>query len=92
MGDEGLQGSETAKLHHKVQRQQSFITSADAKLSSESVKGAPLPLEGIDHVHGSHSLPLGMLSVGDGIPDDILQEDLEQTQVVNRKVPNIQLP
>ena len=36
-----------------------------------------MPLEGIDDIHGSDSLPLGMLGVGDRITDDILQEDLE---------------
>ena len=48
-------------------------------LTSESVQGAALPLEGIDHIHGGDSLPLGMLGVGDGIPDDILQEDLQDS-------------
>ncbi len=45
-----------------------------AGLTSESVEGAALPLEGVDDVHGSHGLPLGVLSVGDSIPDDILKE------------------
>jgi len=48
-------------------------------LASESVQGAALPLEGIDHIHGGDSLPLGVLSVGDSIPDDVLQEDLEDS-------------
>jgi hypothetical protein len=48
-------------------------------LTSESVQGASLPLEGVDHIHGSHSLPLGVLSVGDGIPDDVLKEYLEDS-------------
>ena len=38
-----------------------------------------MPLEGIDNIHGGDSLPLGMLSVGDSVTDDILQEDLEDT-------------
>ena len=46
-------------------------------LTSESVEGAALPLEGVDDVHGGDGLPLGVLSVGDGIPDDVLKEDLE---------------
>ncbi len=45
-----------------------------AGLISKSVKGAALPLEGVDDVHGSDGLPLGMLSVSDSIPDDILKE------------------
>ena len=46
-------------------------------LASESVQGATLALEGINDVHGSHSLAASMLSVGDSITDDVLEEDLE---------------
>ena len=68
---------------YKVQRKQSFITSADVQghrdvqLSSKAVEGPALPLEGVHHVHGSDSLPLGMLSVGDSVPNDVLQEHLD---------------
>ena len=48
-------------------------------LSTESVQGASLPLEGVDHIHGGDGLPLGVLGVGDGIPDDVLKEDLEDS-------------
>ena len=48
-------------------------------LTSESVEGTSLPLEGIDHIHGSDGLPLGVFCVGDGIPDDVLKEHLEDT-------------
>ena len=48
-------------------------------LTSESVEGTALPLEGIDHVHGGDGLPLGVLGVGDGIPDDVLEEHLENS-------------
>merc|ERR1719289_645042 len=50
-----------------------------AELSSKAIQGPALPLQGIHHVHGSHSLPLGMFSVGHGVTDDILQENLENT-------------
>ena len=73
-------------MAYKVQRKQSFITSADVQghirdvqLSSKVVEGPALPLEGVHHVHGSDSLPLGVLSVGDGVLDGIFQEDLENT-------------
>ena len=56
-------------LHHMIQK----------CLTSESVQSAALPLEGIDNIHGSDSLPLGVLSVGDSIPDDVLKENLEDT-------------
>ena len=48
-------------------------------LSSESVEGTSLPLESIDNIHGGDSLPLGVFSVGDSVPDDILQENLENS-------------
>ena len=48
-------------------------------LTSESVQGMSLPLEGIDIVHGGDSLPLGVFGVGDDVPDDILKEDLENS-------------
>ena len=47
-------------------------------LTSESVEGTSLPLEGIDDIHGSDSLPLGVLGVGDSISDDVLQEHLHK--------------
>ena len=49
------------------------------RLSSETVQSLALALEGIDNVQGSHSFALGVLGVGDGITDDVLEEDLEDT-------------
>ena len=48
-------------------------------LTSESVQSTSLPLQGVDHVHGSDSLPLGVLGVSDSVTDDILKEHLEDT-------------
>jgi hypothetical protein len=48
-------------------------------LTSESVQGTSLPLEGIDHIHGGDGLPLGVFGVGDGIPDDVLEEHLQDS-------------
>ena len=45
--------------------------------ASKAVEGLSLPLESVDNVHGGHGLPLGVLSVGDSIADNILQEDLQ---------------
>ena len=50
-----------------------FLQRAD--LSSESVKGTSLTLEGIDDIHSGDSLPLGVFGVGDGVPDHVLKED-----------------
>ncbi|KFV82686.1 hypothetical protein N308_05174, partial [Struthio camelus australis] len=46
-------------------------------LAAEAVEGASLALERVDHVHGRDRLALGVLRVGDGVADDVLQEDLE---------------
>ena len=48
-------------------------------LTAESVKGASLPLESIDNVHGCHSPSLGVLCVGDCVTDHVLQEHLENS-------------
>jgi hypothetical protein len=48
-------------------------------LGAESVEGFALFLQSIDHIHGSHCLAASMLSVGDSVADDFLQEDLEAT-------------
>jgi hypothetical protein len=49
------------------------------RLTSETVKGLSLTLEGVDNVHGGDGLTTGVLSVGDRVTDDILEEDLEDT-------------
>merc|ERR1719192_2141040 len=46
-------------------------------LASEAVQGASLPLQSIDDIHGSDGLPLGVLGVGDRVPDHVLKEHLE---------------
>merc|ERR1719187_2425888 len=71
-------------LHHLNQRKMKWCHLQDHKcrkvrLSSEAIEGPALPLQGIHHVHGGHSLPLSMLSVGHSITDDILQENLQNT-------------
>ena len=48
-------------------------------LTSETVQGLALALEGVHNVHGRDSLATGMLGVGDRVTDDILKEDLEDT-------------
>ena len=52
---------------------------SEAGLASETVEGLALTLEGVDDVHGRHSLAAGMLGVGDRVTDDVLEEDLEDT-------------
>ena len=46
-------------------------------LAAEAVQGAALALERVDDVHGGDRLSAGVLRVGDGVADDVLEEDLE---------------
>ena len=47
------------------------------RLLAKAVEGAALALEGVADVHGRDSLAASVLSVGDGVADDGLQERLE---------------
>ena len=49
------------------------------RLATETVEGTALPLEGVDDVEGGDGLALGVLSVGDCVADDTLEESLEDT-------------
>jgi len=46
-------------------------------LASESVDGSALSLESVDDVEGGDGLASRVLGVGDGVTDDVLEEDLE---------------
>ncbi len=48
-------------------------------LTTETVKGATLALESIDNIKSGDGLSAGVLSVGDGVSDDVLKEDLKNT-------------
>jgi hypothetical protein len=48
-----------------------------AGLAAEAVEGTALALKRVDDVHGGDGLTASVLSVGDGVADDVLQEDLE---------------
>jgi hypothetical protein len=48
-------------------------------LSTEAVEGAALALEGVDDVKSSDGLAASVLSVGDGVADDVLKENLQDT-------------
>ena len=54
-------------------------TQGRVSLTTESVQSTALAFQGVDDVHGCDSLPLGVLGVGDGIPDDVLKENLQDT-------------
>ena len=55
------------------------MLSCSSCLTSKSIESPSLSLEGIDNVQGSDGLAASMLSVGDSITDDVLQEDLEDS-------------
>ena len=48
-----------------------------ANLTAKTIESAPLAFQSIDNIHGSDSLSLGVLGVGDGITDHVLQKYLE---------------
>ena len=54
------------------------------KLAAETIEGPALAFQSIDDVHGGDSLPLGVLSVSDGIANDVLEEHLEDTAIETR--------
>jgi hypothetical protein len=43
------------------------------RLSTETVEGTALALQGVDNVERSDSLALGVFSVGDRVADDVLE-------------------
>jgi hypothetical protein len=51
----------------------------ETDLTTETVQGAALALEGVHDVEGGDGLALGVLSVGDSVTDDTLEEGLEDT-------------
>ena len=55
-----------------------FFTSSQVSSSSaEAVESASLSLESVDDIEGSDGLPAGVLSVSDGVLDDVLEEAFE---------------
>ena len=48
-------------------------------LTTETVEGTALALEGVDDVERGDGLALGVLSVCDGVADNTLEEGLEDT-------------
>ena len=63
-------------VHQLLIRQKNLL---HLQLTTKTVQGLSLSLQRIDHVHGRDRLTSGVFGVSDGIADDILQEDLEDT-------------
>ena len=48
-------------------------------LTTKSIEGFSLTLQGVDNIHGRHSLATSMLGVSDRVTNDVLEKDLEDT-------------
>jgi hypothetical protein len=46
-------------------------------LLAKAIESTALALERVDNIHGDDGLAAGVLSVGDGVTDDALEEDFE---------------
>ena len=49
------------------------------RLTAKAVQSATLSLQSVHHIHGCHSLSLGVLGVCHSITDHILEENFEYT-------------
>jgi hypothetical protein len=56
-----------------------LIFGTRGRLTTETVESAALALECVDDIHGGDGLSLGVLAVGDGVTDHVLEEDLKNT-------------
>jgi hypothetical protein len=75
--------SQKTRTNLGIYRKQPLSPSSNSKtpamtrrLSTETVEGSALSLQGVDDIEGSNSLPLGVFGVGDRVSDDVLEEDL----------------
>ena len=50
-----------------------------SNLTAETVQSAALAFQCVNDIHGSHSLPLGVFSVGDSVTNHVLKEHLQHT-------------
>ena len=69
----------SARFKFLVALKRADLSAQRRDLTSKSVQGAALTLQCVDNVHRSDGLSLGVFRVRDGITDDILKEDLENT-------------
>ena len=49
------------------------------RLTTETVQGAALAFKGMYHIQSSYGLATSMLSVGNSVTDDVLQEHFQDT-------------
>lgn len=72
-----MQKQQNASILHARFPQSTSVEKSKSRLTTETVQGTALALEGVDNVEGGDGLALGVLSVGDGVTDDTLKEGLE---------------
>lgn len=48
------------------------IAECERESTSETVQGAALSFQSVDHIHGGDGLPLRVLGVGDRVADHVL--------------------
>ena len=78
------EGAEDSSLYGGVEITP-FVVDKGSKaecLTAKAVQGTSLPLQSIHNIKGSDCLAACVLSVGDSISDDILQEHLKQGSIV----------
>ena len=56
-----------------------FLCFDQGVLAAETVEGLALAFQGVDDIEGGDGLSLGVLGVGDGVTDDVLEENLQDT-------------
>lgn len=66
-------------VERKGKKSKRWLRMSARHLTTEAVEGTALALESVDNVEGGDGLALGVLSVGDGVTDDTLEEGLEDT-------------
>ena len=64
---------------HQQSRIRTTVRGKRYCLTTETVQGAALALEGVDNVEGGDSLALSVFGVGDSITDDGFEEGLKDT-------------
>lgn len=72
-----MQKQQNASILHACFPRSTSVEKSKSRLTTETVQGTALALEGVDNVEGGDGLALGVLSVGDGVTDDTLEEGLE---------------
>ena len=56
-----------------------LVDSCKSYLSTEAIQSASLALKGVNHIEGGHGFAAGVLGVGNGVTNNVLEEHLEDT-------------